>query len=210
MKIKILGYMFLVILLCFSTMLSCSRNGDENGTEQEDMEDIRDIEDAEDEKETEDEESLEEDTSSESDKEEELDSNEQQEEEPIISDEEIIQRAMEIENLEVELFDEKNLITESEYLVKHKTIQDREQLKKYFEKGYSSEVAEMMTYYYMDDEGYLIPGESTRLIEFAEEVEVVEKTSSTARIKAVVEMFEITETHYINMKKIEGTWKIVD
>ena len=213
MKRSVFLCMFLVILLCFTTVLSCSRDSDENGTEQ-GVEEPRDIEQTDDLTDPQEEEIVDQESPSgdkdEDEDEKEEDSNDTQDEGPVISDEELIQRVIEIENLETKLFDEKDIVTDSDYQIRHKTIQNREQLKKYFEKGYSSEVAEMMAHHYMDDEGYLLPGESMKVVEFAEVVEVVEKNPSTARIKAVMEMFGITNTYYINLKKIEGTWKIVD
>ena len=217
MKRSVFLCMFLVILLCFTTALSCSRNSDENGTEQ-GVEGPRDIEQTNDLTDPQEEEIVDQESPSgdkdededEDEDEKEEDSNDTQDEGPLISDEELIQRVLEIENLETKLFDEKDTVTDSDYQIRHKTIQNREQLKKYFQKGYSSEVAEMMAHHYMDDEGYLLPGESMKIVEFAEIVEVVEKNPSTARIRAVMEMFGITNTYYINLKKIEGTWKIVD
>lgn len=208
MKRNIWFCMFLIILLCFSAALSCSKESAENGTEQEEVDDSQDLEQPDDLTEQQEEEEIDHDDSSKD--EEEKDSDEDQEEGPVLSDEQIIQRVIEIENLETELFDEKNITTDSDYQIKHKTIQNREQLRKYFENGYSIEVAELMAFYYMDDEGYLIPGESTKVVEYAQEVVVVEKTPSKARVKAVMEMFGITNTHYINLEKIQGTWKIVD
>ncbi len=216
MKRNVFLCMFLVILLCFTTVLSCSRDSDENGTEQnaEEPQDIEQTDDLTDPQEEEivDQESpsgdKDEDEKDEDEKDE--DSNDTRDEGPVISDVELIQRVIEIEKLETKLFDEKDTVTDSDYQIRHKTIQNRVQLKKYFEKGYSSEVAEMMAHHYMDAEGYLLPGESMKVVEYAEVVEVVEKNPSTARIRAVMEMFGITNTYYINLKKIEGTWKIVE
>ena len=215
MKRNVFLCMFLVILLCFTTVLSCSRDSDENGTEQE-VEEPQDIEQTDNLTDPQEEEIVDHESPSgdkdedEDEDEKDEDSNDTRDEGPVISDEELIQRVIEIENLETKLFDEKDTVTDSDYQIRHKTIQNREQLEKYFEKGYSSEVAEMMAHHYMDAEGYLLPGESMKVVEYADVVEVVEKNPSTARIKAVMEMFGITNTYYINLKKIEGTWKIVE
>ena len=206
MKRNVFLCMFLVILLCFTTVLSCSRDSDENGTEQ-NAEEPQDIEQTDDLTDPQEEEIVDQESPS-GDKDEDEkdeDSNDTRDEGPVISDVELIQRVIEIEKLETKLFDEKDTVTDSDYQIRHKTIQNRVQLKKYFEKGYSSEVAEMMAHHYMDAEGYLLPGESMKVVEYAELVEVVEKNPSTARIRAVMEMFGITNTYYINLKKIEGT-----